>query len=115
MILAIDFDGTIVEHKYPKLGKEIPMAIQMLKQLQLDGHKLILWTVRDGKELDEALEFCSSRGLDFHAVNRSCPDEVYDSQKLSRKIVADLYVDDRNFGGLPPWEEIYSKISKQEA
>jgi len=115
MVLAIDFDGTIVEHKYPKLGKEIPMAVQMLKQLKQDGHTLILWTVRDGKELDDALQFCNSRGLEFHAVNRSHPEEVYDSQNISRKITADLFVDDRNLGGLPPWEEIYSKISKQKA
>ena len=114
MVIAIDFDGTIVEHKYPKLGKEIPLAVQTLKQLQQDGHKLILWTVRNGKELDEALEFCSKRGLEFYAINSSYPDEIYDSQYLSRKIVADLYIDDRNYGGLLPWEEIYSKISKHK-
>ena len=57
MIIAVDFDGTIVEHKYPKIGKEIPFAIATLKHLQQDGHKLILWTVRENDLLDEAVEF----------------------------------------------------------
>nr|WP_163714682.1 hypothetical protein [Mangrovibacterium lignilyticum] len=80
--------------------------------MQREGHLLILWTVRNGKELDDALGFCRNRGLEFYAVNRSFPDEVYDGHELSRKIVADLYIDDRNYGGLPPWGEIYLKISK---
>ena len=63
MIIAVDFDGTIVEHKYPLIGKERPFAIATLKKLQEDGNLLILWTVRDGELLDEAVEFCHKRGL----------------------------------------------------
>ena len=51
MIIAVDFDGTIVEHRYPEIGKEIPFAIATLKQLQAERHLLILWTVREGKLL----------------------------------------------------------------
>jgi len=109
MIIAIDFDGTIVEHKYPALGKEIPFAIQTLKMLQKKGHQLILWTYRAGRELDDAVEFCRSRGLEFYAINKNYPEEVFDSS-ISRKINANLYIDDRNFGGLPDWGEIYAQI-----
>lgn len=109
MIIAVDFDGTIVAQKYPKLGKEIPFAIDTLKLLQEDGHQIILWTYRAGRELEKALEFCSSRGLDFYAVNKNYPEEVFD-ERISRKIKADLYIDDLNYGGLPDWGEIYANI-----
>ena len=52
MIIAVDFDGTIVEHKYPAIGKEIPFAIETLKKLQQERHFLILWSVREGRLLD---------------------------------------------------------------
>ena len=70
MIIAVDFDGTIVEHKYPAIGRELPFAIETLRKLQSDRHKLILWTVREGGLLEEALSFCRERGLEFYAVNR---------------------------------------------
>ena len=65
MLIAVDFDGTIVEHKYPAIGAEIPFAIETLKKLAAEKHKLILWSVREGKLLDEAVEFCRQRGLVF--------------------------------------------------
>ena len=70
MTIAIDFDGTIVEHRYPKIGNEIPFATDTLKMLIKDRHRLILWTVRAGKLLDEAVEWCRERGVEFYAVNR---------------------------------------------
>ena len=63
MTIAVDFDGTIVEHRYPKIGNEIPFAIQTLKMLIQDHHKLILWSVREGELLDEAVEWCRVRGV----------------------------------------------------
>ena len=75
MTIAIDFDGTIVEHRYPAIGKEIPFAIETLKRLQEERHRLILWTVREGKLLDEAVAFCRERGLEFYAINRDYPEE----------------------------------------
>ena len=69
MIIACDFDGTIVTHEYPKIGKPIPFAIQTLKKLQEeDHHQIILWTVREGELLQEALDYCKSRGLDRSTV-----------------------------------------------
>lgn len=112
MKIAIDFDGTIVEHRYPRIGREIPFAIATLKQLAADGHDLILWTYRAGKELDAAVDFCKRRGVEFYAINRDFPEEVYEST-MSRKIIADMYIDDRNYGGLPDWGEVYQTISKK--
>lgn len=116
MIIAVDFDGTIVEHKYPKIGKEIPFAIATLKKLQQDGHKLILWTVRENDLLDEAVEFCRQRGVEFFAVNSNYPDENVDASAIrSRKLKADMFIDDRNVGGLPDWGVIYEMISRRQS
>lgn len=61
MTIAVDFDGTIVEHRYPKIGEEIPFATETLKILAQERHKLILWTVREGELLEEAIEWCRQR------------------------------------------------------
>ncbi len=110
MIIAVDFDGTIVEHEYPKIGKPIPFAIDVLKKLQYEEHHmLILWTVREGTLLDEAVEYCKNKGLEFYAVNKNFPEETLEPG-ISRKIVADIYIDDRNLGGIPDWGLIYRMI-----
>jgi hydroxymethylpyrimidine pyrophosphatase-like HAD family hydrolase len=114
MIIAVDFDGTIVENKYPKIGQEILFATDTLKELNKKGHQLILWTVRNGKLLDEAVAFCQERGVEFYAVNKSYPEEVFD-ETISRKINADLFIDDRNLGGLLSWGEIYQQICPEES
>ena len=111
--LAIDFDGTIVEDAYPKIGKPKLFAFETLKKLQQDGHRLILWTYRHGKTLQEAVDFCKENGLEFYAVNNSFPNEVYDPNK-SRKINADLFIDDRNVGGFYGWGEIYQLLSEDD-
>ena len=107
MIIAVDFDGTIVEHRYPDIGREKPFAIETLKKLAEEQHRLILWTVRKGKLLQEAVDFCRTRGLDFYAVNRNFPEE---NEPEERKLRADLWIDDRNLGGLPDWGTIYRMI-----
>ena len=104
--IAVDFDGTIVEDNYPKIGKPILFAFDTLKKLQEKGHRLILWTYRHGKALDEAVAFCAENGIVFYAVNKSFPEEEFDP-KYSRKINADVFIDDRNAGGLKSWGEIY--------
>jgi len=110
MIIAVDFDGTIVKHEYPKIGRELPFAIDTLKRLQQKPeYQLILWTVREGVELQEALEFCKNRGLEFYAVNSNYPEEEAE-HKEPRKLKADLFIDDRNLGGLPDWGVIYRMI-----
>lgn len=110
-LIAVDFDGTIVEDKYPAIGKPMIFAFETLKRLQQDGHRLILWTYRCGKRLDQAVEFCKEHGIEFYAVNSSYPEETFDGDKASRKINADMFIDDRNFGGFPGWGEIYHQIN----
>lgn len=108
MIIAVDFDGTIVEHEYPKIGKPIPFAIETLLQLQKEGHTLLLWSVREGDLLQEAIDYCANKGLVFYAANKNHPDE--EPQNTSRKLNADIFIDDRNVGGLPDWGIIYNLI-----
>jgi hydroxymethylpyrimidine pyrophosphatase-like HAD family hydrolase len=107
--IAVDFDGTLVEDKYPKIGKPILFAFDTLKKLEENGHRLILWTYRKGSTLDEAVEFCKDQGIAFYAVNMSFPNEIFDP-KFSRKINADIFIDDRNIGGLKSWGEIYNEL-----
>jgi glutaminyl-peptide cyclotransferase len=114
MIIAIDFDGTIVEHKYPEIGKEMLFAFETLKELQKQKHQLILWTYRSGKELDEAVEYCRERGIEFYAVNKNYPEEEFDDT-MSRKIHADIYIDDRNIGGFPGWSEVWQRVNAPES
>lgn len=113
LVIAIDFDGTIVEHRYPLVGRIRPFAFETMEALQIKGHRLILWCHRTGKKLDEAVKFCSSHGIEFYAVNKNYPEEVWDEND-SRKILADIYIDDRNFGGLPSWKEIFNIICPEE-
>lgn len=115
MNIAVDFDGTIVEHRYPKIGEEIPFATDTLKMLIHDRHKLILWTVREGKLLDEAIDWCRERGVEFYAVNRDYPEETTENnQHFTRKLKVDVWIDDRNIGGLPDWGTIYRMISRNQ-
>lgn len=107
--IAVDFDGTIVEHEYPSIGREKLFAFQTLIELQRRGARLILWTFRSGRELEEAVKYCKYNGVEFYAVNSNYPEEVYDDT-ISRKIDADLFIDDKNLGGFPGWSEVWQEI-----
>ena len=113
MIIAYDFDGTLVEDKYPEIGKPLMgytynrTMIDEAILLRENGHKIILWTCRNGKLLDEAVNFCKSQGLEFDAINddleehkQMWKEELVDWQKSgkARKIFADIYIDDRGLG-----------------
>ena len=111
MTIAVDFDGTIVEHAYPKIGKEMPFATETLRQLIQDRHKLVLWTVRENELLQEAIDWCKERGVEFYAINRDYPEEEREKNNhFSRKLKVDIWIDDRNIGGLPDWGTIYRMI-----
>ena len=116
MTIAIDFDGTIVEHRYPAIGNEIPFATETLKMLIADHHKLILWSVREGKLLDEAVNWCKEHGVEFYAVNRDYPEEngTSNNNHFSRKLKVDMFIDDRKLGGLPDWGTIYRMIKEHK-
>jgi len=111
--IAVDFDGTIVEHEYPEIGKEKLFAFQTLKELNKMGVRLILWTFRTGKELEDAVEFCRKNGVEFYAVNKNYPEEIFD-ETVSRKINADIYIDDKNIGGFPGWSEVWQMLNPFE-
>lgn len=108
--IAVDFDGTIVDHEYPEIGKEKLFAFQTLKELQKMGANLILWTFRSGKKLEEAVEFCRQNGVEFYAVNSNYPEEVF-TNSISRKIDVDIYIDDKNLGGFPGWSEVWQILN----
>ncbi len=101
LVIAVDFDGTIVEHKYPDIGKPVPGAIEWMKSFQAAGAKLILWTMRShGREdgsnpLQEAIDYCANNGVEFWGVN-SNPDQHTWTQ--SPKAYANVYIDDAALG-----------------
>ncbi len=84
-------------------------AFATLKELQARGHKLILWTFRSGELLDEAVEYCRKNGVEFYAVNKNYPEEIY-TDKISRKVNADIFIDDRNIGGFRGWSEVWQML-----
>lgn len=96
MIYGIDFDGTLCEHAYPNIGVPNIRLIVLLRNLKQEGHKLILWTCRDGLKLVEAVEWCNEHGLEFDAINDDLPEIKESFTFKSQKVYADIYVDDRN-------------------
>lgn len=102
MIFAIDFDGTIVEDRFPEIGELKPEAQRFIEELQQRGDKWILWTMRAGEKLDKAVKFLESHGLKPDAVNDNLG--IMKMEWLAnpnpRKVFAHVYIDDRNAGGL---------------
>ncbi|QKG78863.1 BT0820 family HAD-type phosphatase [Tenuifilum thalassicum] len=111
--VAVDFDGTIVENEYPAMGKPLLFAFETLKELQKRGFVLILWTVRTGKLLDEAVELCKQNGVEFYAINSNHPEEVFDTD-TPRKLDVDVFIDDRNLGGFPGWDKVFQTLCPNE-
>ncbi len=94
MIICLDFDGTVVTHKWPDIGEDIG-AIPVLKKLLHHGHQIILYTMRSGKELDEAREYLENRGMELWGINNN-PDQI--KWTTSPKVYAHLYIDDAALG-----------------
>lgn len=94
LIIAVDFDGTIVEHAYPQIGKPIDLAIDTLKLLQTQN-KIILLTMRSGRELEEAVKYLTNNGIVLYAVNDNPSQNSWTS---SRKVYAHIYIDDASLG-----------------
>lgn len=113
MIIAIDFDGTIVEDKYPEIGAFRPGAVEAIKQLRRDGYVLLLWTCRTGLELGRAVKYCAEAGIRFDGINQNLRSEIVRYDGDTRKVAANLYVDDRGLAELPTWDEIYRIVRKR--
>lgn len=103
-IIAIDFDGTMFETEYPKILRPILPVIEMAKARKAKGDKLILWTCREGAELDAAIEACREYGLEFDAANDNLPELKEKWGNNPRKVAADEYWDDKNFPLKPLFE-----------
>jgi hypothetical protein len=95
MQIAIDFDGTIAEHQYPLIGPPVPGAFEWMRRFQLAGAQLILWTMRSGRQLDEAVKFCRENDIEFYGVNTN-PTQKRWTQ--SPKAYAHIYIDDAAYG-----------------
>jgi hypothetical protein len=111
MIIAVDFDGTLHTGEYPETGAPAPYAIETMKRLKSDGHYLIIWSCRQGKCLVDMVNWLIEKNIPFDRINSNHPDNVVRHGYESRKVYADVYIDDRNLGGLPTWNEIYDIIS----
>lgn len=95
MVIAIDFDGTCVEHDYPAVGLDVEGAVDTLRALNKRGHRLILYTMRSGDKLEAALKWFKERKITLWAVNRNPEQEEWTS---SPKVFADIYIDDSALG-----------------
>ena len=95
MIIAVDFDGTVVDHRYPLIGPDAPGAVETLKKLTDKGHKIILFTMRSGSPLGEAIDWFQIFGIPLWGVQYN-PEQSKWSQ--SNKCYAELYIDDAAFG-----------------
>jgi ribonucleotide monophosphatase NagD (HAD superfamily) len=106
-IIAIDFDGTIVENKFPEIGELLPGALEALEELS-QHFKIIIWTSRSGKGLEDMKDFLEKNDISYDSINDIIPG--YNDFTDSPKVFADIYVDDRNLGGFPGWKATMEKI-----
>lgn len=100
MIIAVDFDGVLCQNKFPEIGAPNKAMLKYLYSRKLDGDKLILWTCRSGEDLDNAVEWCGKYGLRFDAVNDNLQENIDMYHNNSRKVYANVYIDDQN---APEW------------
>lgn len=94
-IFAVDFDGTLCEKAWPNIGEPKHDIINWMKSLRKEGHKVILWTCREGMQLVEAIAWCADQGLFFDAVNDNLEDHKSKFKNNPRKVFADYYIDDK--------------------
>ena len=110
MIIAVDFDGTLHDGEYPNIGEPLKDAVTVMRQLHDEGHTLIIWSCRAGAAYDEMIRWLEGMEIPFDCVNEQDPDNMAAYGNDTRKVYADVYIDDHNIGGIPPWRTIYRKI-----
>lgn len=119
-VIAIDFDGTIVEHKFPEIGRLLPDAKRVINKWYDLGYKILIWTCRNNHEPDhpewkhatvgDVRDFLIKNGIRFTGINQQHPDHFFYLE--SRKIFAHVYIDDRNLGGFPGWKIAERMVAK---
>ena len=115
MVISIDFDGTIVENAYPGIGRLKPNAVAVINRLKEEGHQIIINTCRSGIFEGNAYSFLNAVGIEYDYINSNLPDRIEYYKADTRKISADLYIDDKDLFELPEdWEDIYKLIKKYE-
>jgi len=114
LIIAVDFDGTLHTGEWPSIGEPMPFAIDSMNRLKADGHYLIIWSCREGREQTAMVNWLLDRGIPFDRVNDHHPDNIVKYGGDARKVCADVYIDDRQLGGLPDWDDIYKLVQGHE-
>ena len=100
-VIAVDFDGTLCKQAWPEIGEANEALILHLKKRKTEGARLILWTNREGDLLEEAVEWCRERGLEFDTVNANLPELIELYKNDCRTINADIYIDDKAVNPIP--------------
>jgi len=111
MVIAIDFDGTIVEFAFPKIGAPIKDSKHYINKLYDDGHTIVIWTGRTTELLMNAVKFLNDNQYKYHSVNQNQPPLF---AHPGPKIYADVYIDDLGILGIPSWEKIYHIIQQKK-
>jgi len=109
-IIAIDFDGVVCVHRFPRIGALLPGAKETITKLWDEGYYIIIWTCRGGVNLVDAIEFLKEWDIPYHKINENAPFEMIGFKPFP-KIYADIYIDDRNLGSFPGWEAAYKIIT----
>lgn len=109
MIICVDFDGTIVEHEYPAIGRLQPGAVRVLKRIKYKGHTVIIWTCRYvSDDLDAMAAYLKAVGIPYDKINANADGVAFVPWP---KVYGDIYIDDHNLGGFPGWGAV-EKILK---
>ena len=106
-VIAVDFDGTLCENKWPEIGKPNLWLVDFIKTHKDKGHKIVLWTCREGELLNNAIDWCAKQGIMFDAINDNTKERIELYGNNCRKVSADLYIDDKSinaFWGYQPNE-----------
>ncbi len=114
MIIAIDFDGTIVRGEYPAIAGLMPYAAETIRAFKNKGHYLIINTCRTGDNLLSAINYLLEHNIPFDRVNDNNPENTRKYNGSSRKIYAHVYIDDKNLGGFPGWLQAEDQIKELE-
>ena len=111
MIIAVDFDGVLNQSPWPSVGLRVPNAKGAMRQLHDAGHYIIIWTCRTGEDLTRAINWLLEEGIPFDRVNENCPESMECYGNNTRKVHADLYIDDRQVGGFPGWDAVLDWVA----
>lgn len=115
MVVAVDFDGTLHDGKWPSIGEPLEGTITTMKEMQELGVYIVIWTCRSGDNQTRMVNWLLEHRIPFDRVNDNRPEQVAYFGNNSRKVNADLYIDDKQIGGLPSWSDIYDYVKKAKA